>query len=87
MTTDHESKANAKFRSRTVLVQDDAVVGTFPTGQINHARKTAHNVAEATNKPVAIYALRDDLPEPPLVGTTVQPGLLGWMPLQNIPPG
>lgn len=86
MSADQEFPSDASMRSRIVLVQDDAVVVSFPNGQASHARKTAQNVADATNKPVALYALRDDLPAPPLTGTAVEPGLLGWVPVQNIVP-
>jgi hypothetical protein len=86
MRSAYSTHADASARSRTVLVQDDAVVAAFPDGQDDHARKTARNVVGATGKPVAIYAIRDGLPEPPLVGTAVRPALLGWKPVQKILP-
>lgn len=76
-------ESGAVLQPRLVLVQHATVVQVFPAGGGEHAHRTAETIAVATGHPVSVYEVDARLPNPPAIGSPVDPQAEGWVEIEQ----
>jgi len=72
-------ETNSVVQPTIALVQNGVLVGVFSADQAEAADRATTRLISASGRHVDVYEIDQRLPDPPALGTPVDPRQLGWV--------